>query len=140
MRALSVRQPWATLLVKGTKDVENRSWRVSYRGLLLICAGLRVEPGPEYDFLVASGVEMPTGMAVGRALPHRDRFGLGVGHSGPVPLVGRQRPQDQALSGQRQAGHFHRASPQRASAFEDVLALKGPECDANSQPGKSSSI
>jgi hypothetical protein len=65
MRALSVRQPWATLLVKGTKDVENRSWRVSYRGPLLICAGLRVEPGPEYDFLVAAGVEMPIGMAVG---------------------------------------------------------------------------
>jgi hypothetical protein len=41
MRTLSVRQPWASLIVSGRKDVENRSWPTSYRGPLLIHAGLR---------------------------------------------------------------------------------------------------
>ena len=38
MRCLSIRQPWATLIVTGYKDVENRTWRTSYRGPLLIHA------------------------------------------------------------------------------------------------------
>lgn len=39
MRALSVRQPWAWLIVNGHKDVENRDWSCGYRGPLLIHAG-----------------------------------------------------------------------------------------------------
>ncbi len=39
LRALSVRQPWAWLIVNGYKDVENRSWATKHRGPLLIHAG-----------------------------------------------------------------------------------------------------
>jgi hypothetical protein len=35
---LSIRQPWAWLIVNGYKDIENRSWSTTYRGLLLIHA------------------------------------------------------------------------------------------------------
>jgi len=38
MPALSVRQPWAWLLVKGFKDIENRTWRTNFRGKFLIHA------------------------------------------------------------------------------------------------------
>jgi hypothetical protein len=38
-KVLSVRQPWASLLVHGFKDVENRTWATSYRGPLVIHAG-----------------------------------------------------------------------------------------------------
>lgn len=40
MKALSVKQPWAWLIVNGYKDVENRSRRTHHRGPLLIHAGL----------------------------------------------------------------------------------------------------
>lgn len=43
MKALSVRQPWAWLLVHGIKDVENRTWATKYRGLLAIHAGQRAD-------------------------------------------------------------------------------------------------
>jgi hypothetical protein len=36
--ALSVRQPWAWLIVNGAKDIENRSWHTHLRGPLLIHA------------------------------------------------------------------------------------------------------
>jgi|SRR5947209_791108 len=42
-RALSVKQPWAWLIVNGFKDIENRSWRTNHRGPLLIHAGLSDE-------------------------------------------------------------------------------------------------
>lgn len=42
-RALTVRQPWASLITSGLKDVENRSKPTSYRGTLLIHAGLATD-------------------------------------------------------------------------------------------------
>lgn len=38
-RALSIRQPWAWLIVNGYKDVENREWATRIRGRVLIHAG-----------------------------------------------------------------------------------------------------
>ncbi len=38
MHALSVRQPWASLIATGRKTIETRTWSTGYRGPLLICA------------------------------------------------------------------------------------------------------
>ena len=46
MKTLSVRQPWADLIMRGIKDIENRSWTTSYRGPLLIHASKTFVPGP----------------------------------------------------------------------------------------------
>jgi hypothetical protein len=40
MKALSIRMPWAALIVAGHKDIENRTWASRYRGPLLIHAAL----------------------------------------------------------------------------------------------------
>lgn len=42
---LSVRQPWADLIVDGVKDVENRRWATAFRGAVLIHAAKTVETG-----------------------------------------------------------------------------------------------
>jgi hypothetical protein len=41
MKILTVRQPWASLIVAGLKDVENRPWNTKYRGRLGIHAAIR---------------------------------------------------------------------------------------------------
>jgi hypothetical protein len=38
MLALSIRQPWASLILKAGKNIENRSWPTKYRGRILIHA------------------------------------------------------------------------------------------------------
>lgn len=38
MKTLSVRQPWASLIVSGLKDIENRTWAPNYLGPVLIHA------------------------------------------------------------------------------------------------------
>jgi hypothetical protein len=43
MRMLTVRQPWAALIVAGIKDVENRPWTTRFRGSLLIHAGRKTD-------------------------------------------------------------------------------------------------
>jgi hypothetical protein len=37
--ALSIRQPWAWLIVNGFKDIENRDWPTKFRGRVLVHAG-----------------------------------------------------------------------------------------------------
>ena len=49
MKALSVRQPWATLIAEGSKAVEVRSWRTPYRGPLLICSASKMADGYTVD-------------------------------------------------------------------------------------------
>ncbi len=43
MKAITLQQPWATLVLEHGKRVENRSWTTSYRGPLLIHAGMGVD-------------------------------------------------------------------------------------------------
>lgn len=38
MKTLTVKQPWASLIVVGIKDVENRTWPTKFRGRVLIHA------------------------------------------------------------------------------------------------------
>lgn len=38
MKAISIRQPWAWMIVEGYKDVENREWFTKFRGDILIHA------------------------------------------------------------------------------------------------------
>lgn len=42
MKVLSVKQPWAWLLIHGGKDIENRDWCCLYRGPLAIHASKSV--------------------------------------------------------------------------------------------------
>lgn len=38
MKALSIRQPWAWLIIHGGKDIENRTWHTKHRGRFLVHA------------------------------------------------------------------------------------------------------
>lgn len=43
MKALTVKEPWASLIINGYKEYEFRSWKTNYRGKLLIHAGLSLD-------------------------------------------------------------------------------------------------
>lgn len=64
MKALSIRQPWAGLIVAGYKDVENRGWFTPYRGQLLIHASRTFEGDMETMRFIASRLDVPTGVAI----------------------------------------------------------------------------
>lgn len=38
MKALSIKEPWVSMVVSGQKTIEIRTWNTSHRGKLLICA------------------------------------------------------------------------------------------------------
>jgi hypothetical protein len=78
MKALTVKQPWASLIVSGVKDLENRDWPTHYRGLIAIHSSRRLarEDLEEAGELIHSFVpgfradlfrqcRFPTGMILG---------------------------------------------------------------------------
>lgn len=70
MRALSIRQPWASLIVAGIKDIENRTWRTKYRGPLLIhaaCTEAKLSAREMTRYLTLLDLdELPRGGIIGR--------------------------------------------------------------------------
>ena len=62
--ALSIRQPWAWLIVNGYKHVENRTWSTRFRGQFLIHAGKTIDPD---GFRVAEefGIILPANLDCG---------------------------------------------------------------------------
>jgi hypothetical protein len=76
MRTLSVLQPWATLLIAGTKRFDARGWRTTHRGLLAIHACSRFprssrdlcEHEPYRSALRQLGLDSPTRLPLGVVL------------------------------------------------------------------------
>lgn len=43
MKAISIKQPWATLVAVGKKTIECRTWKTNIRGDILICSSKSTE-------------------------------------------------------------------------------------------------
>lgn len=62
MKALSLRQPWAALILQGCKTIETRTWRTAHRGVFAIHAAWQVDGemarlfGMEPDSLVSGAL------------------------------------------------------------------------------------
>ncbi len=64
MKALSIRQPWAWMIVRAGKHIENRSWRCHYRGPIAIHASKMPTGGAGLDQVVD---DFHAGAAMARA-------------------------------------------------------------------------
>jgi hypothetical protein len=69
MKALTIKQPWASLIALGEKKMETRSWKTNYRGPLLIHAGKSIDKIacklPEI-YGVMEDYEYPTGVIIAK--------------------------------------------------------------------------
>ncbi len=76
MKAITLWQPWATLMIMGAKTIETRSWATSHRGDLIIHASKRWTDEEEYYFyrepfhsvLRSCGITEPKDLPFGAAL------------------------------------------------------------------------
>ncbi len=78
MRALSIRQPWAWLILNAGKDIENRVWGTSVRGRILIHAAkgmTKEEWSDAWEFALGSGAS-PMAIAAGITSKTIERGGI----------------------------------------------------------------
>lgn len=66
MKVLTIRQPWATLIMLGYKRFEFRSWQTKYRGDLLIHAGKGVDKEAMKRLAKYLPEELPYGKILGK--------------------------------------------------------------------------
>lgn len=76
LKAITIKQPWATLIALREKQFETRSWQTKHRGLLAIHAGKTVDKNAceimwIRDTLAAHGItswkQLPTGVVIATA-------------------------------------------------------------------------
>lgn len=112
MKAITIKQPWATLIALGEKKFETRSWATKHRGPLAIHAGKSVDKEAFEDSwikgtLAQHGIkgwhELPTGVVlatvdlvkchkVGATVGHVSVFQCGEGISGLEETFGDYTP------------------------------------------------
>lgn len=66
MKALTIKQPWATLIMQGDKKFEFRSWQTKYRGDLLIHAGKGIDKEAMKRLSKYLPAELPYGKILGK--------------------------------------------------------------------------
>ncbi|WP_051346649.1 ASCH domain-containing protein [Bradyrhizobium sp. th.b2] len=113
MKIISIRQPWASLIVTGgkniqtgaieLKDVENRTWATTYRGPVLVHASLREDAITSDEIERRFGLRLSTDLPLGGVIgmteivdcvrPHASRwyapgcYSFILANSRPLPFV-----------------------------------------------------
>ena len=110
MKAISIRQPWAWLIMNAGKDIENRTWHTSVRGRVLVhaakgmtdaeyidasdfayrCSGL-LEGMPDPELLMRGGfvgtVEIVDCVASSNSLWFNGPWGFVLRNPRPIPFT-----------------------------------------------------
>lgn len=66
MKCITIKQPWATLIAKGYKKYEFRTWKTKYRGDILIHAGKTIDKDA-LEYFKYLNLEYPTGCIIAKA-------------------------------------------------------------------------
>lgn len=120
MKALTIRQPYASLIAAGMKTVETRSWTTMHRGPIAIHAAQAVDDDVELavaGFTAKQTIPMPIGCVIATArlvdvVPMLDRYDTSDSYVGPHVLVDEasavyvDRHTQWSLDGQRRFGDY----------------------------------
>lgn len=103
MMAISIRQPWAWLILNAGKDIENRDWPTKMRGRVLIHAGkgmtkdeyedapMHIVDLPDYDDLrrggIVGSVEIVDCVTDSQSEWFYGKFGFVLRDPRPIPFI-----------------------------------------------------
>lgn len=120
MKALTVKQPWADLIVIGQKDIENRTWKTNFRGRIYIHAGQRI--AEVYPAILPLSKEFdPVGMELAKILSRREVTSAIIGEVDIIDCV-QNHPSEWAEKG---VWNWVLANPVKYD--EPILNVKGAQ-------------
>jgi hypothetical protein len=120
-RALSIRQPWAYLILLGAKVIENRTWETMWTGRFVVHAGKKTDPDG-FDFCERHQIPLPDDLPLGAYLGTADLLGV---HKADAPyccapwgaagqyhwVLDKAEPFDVALPGKGSLGLYRLTDP-----------------------------
>lgn len=127
-RCLSVRQPWAWVIMAGFKSIENRCWDNRFRGTLAIHAG---KIAGDYYVGCAAHIKQHCGVEVRRALADAEdarhlHFGAILGLVDVVDWVASDSPAGRALRRDKRHRRWADADSEFYVVVENPRALATP--------------
>jgi hypothetical protein len=127
MKAISLIQPWASLIVMGVKKFETRSWKTEYRGNLLIHASSKLPTdfqkdkfteGSYFKDYIADMELLPYGAVIGKVNL--------VGIYGTEDLISPQALFKDVLISEHEKAFGDYSQGRYAWALEEALLFKTP--------------
>jgi ASCH domain len=86
IKALTIKQPWASLIIRGGKDIENRDWNSNYRGIVAIHSSAKMS---ESDMEDACGLMRGFIPRFSARMFRQDKYGFPTGVIlGVVEMIG----------------------------------------------------
>ena len=122
--AISLWEPWASLIRYGSKTVETRGWSTNFRGPLLICAAKRWSK-EQYEYLHSVPVQNRLWRATGRTPTEATDmlFGKAVAVANLVDVASTDSNEYADLFGEQ--GHFGNFGPGRFGwVLKDIVAIR----------------
>jgi hypothetical protein len=96
MKAITIHQPWASLIAIGAKKIETRGWHTHYRGKIAIHAGLKVNTRAAESIVIAETLYkagasfLPRDLSVGAIIATADLIDcvkmIDFNYKGQVPI------------------------------------------------------
>lgn len=71
MKAISLKQPWASFIAMGKKTIETRMWKTNYRGKLLIVSSKTMDKNYPYPSFLSIGLPFGQALAIARLIDCR---------------------------------------------------------------------
>ena len=143
IRALSIQQPWAWVIVNGYKGIENRDWNLpgKYRGSkVLIHTGLKIDIGA-IDWInskLPSGIQIPTFLETGGIVGEALITGCVMGSNDPWFMgkygfiLEQQKAYDEMMPCKGALGFF---KPDYTSKYKDKKPKHKPYRPSNGSEG-----
>lgn len=120
MKTLTIKQPWADLIVIGQKDIENRSWKTNFRGRIYVHAGQRV--AEVYPAILPLSKDFdPVGMELAKILTRREVVSAIVGEVDIIDCV-KNHPSKWAMQ-----GHWHWVLANPVKYIQPIIEVKGKQ-------------
>ena len=130
MKAITIKQPWASLIASGKKRNETRSWNTKYRGPVLIHAGKKIEKEYLKDYLFSdalseSGIknteDIPTGAIIAKVVLTECRKVIECGYTYAILEDGTKVEGDEFYFGDYSEGRY-------IWTLEDIRPIKPIPC------------
>lgn len=129
MKALSIKQPWASLIAHGVKDIENRTWKTHFRGKIYIhssakSAGKMKEllTPEQYDFLLKSGWKSGTNKPISAIIGEVEIVDCVINHESIWADKTQFREEDDFMDESDERNYYENVLPNIKPIYNWVLA------------------
>jgi ASCH domain len=88
IKTITIKQPYASAIILGLKDVENRTWTTTHRGTIAIHSARSINTDGHSKIQRISGIDLPDNLPLGQILGYIDILDITTDSDSPYAIHG----------------------------------------------------